>query len=151
MGATRIISSVNAFVPCTTISRRSSILFSTTAESGIPPVESVRSEVDYSTIPTKLPSECGMDYVPLATMLASGDLAEADQFTRDALITIAGSKAKGRKFGYSVQKKKMAVVKGDFEMFCKKIGWTTQDGDIERKNVGLVLRSSHMTSRKHKK
>jgi len=49
------------------------------AESGIPPVESVRSEVDYSTIPTKLPSECGMDYVPLATMLASGDLAEADQ------------------------------------------------------------------------
>ena len=30
-------------------------------------------------IPTNLPSECGMDYVPLATMLATGQLAEADQ------------------------------------------------------------------------
>lgn len=86
--ATRIISSVNAFVPCTTISRRSSILFSTMAESGIPPVESVRSEVDYSTIPTKLPSECGMDYVPLATMLASGDLAEADQVSSSLRVIL---------------------------------------------------------------
>ena len=23
--------------------------------------------------------------------------------------------------------------KGDFELFCKKIGWTTQDGEVERK------------------
>ena len=30
-------------------------------------------------IPTNLPSECGMDFVPLATMLATGQLAEADQ------------------------------------------------------------------------
>lgn len=30
-------------------------------------------------IPTKLPSDVGMDYVPLATMLATGQLAEADQ------------------------------------------------------------------------
>jgi hypothetical protein len=30
-------------------------------------------------IPTNLPSACGMDYVPLATMLATGDLVAADQ------------------------------------------------------------------------
>ncbi|GMH60797.1 hypothetical protein TL16_g03127, partial [Triparma laevis f. inornata] len=110
-----------------------------------------------------LPSDVGMDYVPLATMLATGQLVEADQFTRDALIKLAGSKEAGRtfvyftevkkipstdlatierlwlkfsdnKFGYSVQRdiwNKSA--KGDFEKFCKKIGWTTKDGEVERK------------------
>lgn len=84
------------------------------------------------------------------------------QFTRDALIVLAGSKAKGRtfvyftevknipstdlatierlwnkfsggKFGYSVQKKKYRQSKGDFELFCRKIGWSKQDGEYERK------------------
>ena len=41
-------------------------------------------------IPTYLPSEVGVDYVPLATMLATGDFLGADQFTRDNLIKIAG-------------------------------------------------------------
>mmetsp|Transcript_17118 Transcript_17118/g.22224 ORF Transcript_17118/g.22224 Transcript_17118/m.22224 type:complete len:220 (+) Transcript_17118:38-697(+) len=115
-----------------------------------------------SEIPTKLPSAVGKDYVPLATMLATGQLVEADQFTRDALIEISGAKAKGRnfvywtevknipsedlatierlwnqfsggKFGYTVQKKKWRQSKGDFEAFCRKIGWTTKDGEVERK------------------
>ena len=34
---------------------------------------------DDETIPTNLPSECGMDYIPLATMLATGQFEEADQ------------------------------------------------------------------------
>ena len=34
---------------------------------------------DDETIPTNLPSECGMDYVPLATMLATEQFEEADQ------------------------------------------------------------------------
>lgn len=84
------------------------------------------------------------------------------QFTRDALIKISGAKEKGRdfvyftdvknipntdlatierlwnkfsggKFGYSVQKKKWKQSKGDFEVFCRKIGWTTKDGETERK------------------
>jgi GUN4-like len=84
------------------------------------------------------------------------------QFTRDALIVISGAKAKGRdfvyftdvknipskdlatierlwnkfsggKFGFSVQKRKWKQAKGDFEQFCRKIGWTTSDGDVERK------------------
>jgi len=133
------------------------------AESGIPPAHSEEdAHVTDDTIPTILPSDVGMDYVPLATMLATGQLVEADQFTRDALIVLAGSKKSGRdfvyftevkripstdlatierlwnkfsggKFGYSVQKKKYRQSKEDFEAFCKKIGWTTTDGEIERK------------------
>ncbi|GMH48159.1 hypothetical protein TrVE_jg11644 [Triparma verrucosa] len=113
-------------------------------------------------IPTSLPSSVGMDYVPLATMLATGSLVEADQFTRDALIKLAGSEEAGRtfvyftevkkipktdlatierlwlkfsggKFGYSVQRDIWNRQKGDFEKFCSKIGWTTKDGEVERK------------------
>ena len=51
----------------------------TMAESGVPPVTSESSDVADVEIPTNLPSECGMDYIPLATMLATGQLAEADQ------------------------------------------------------------------------
>jgi len=54
----------------------------TMAESGIPPATSDPSpEVEDTVIPTNLPSDKGMDYVPLATMLATGQFAEADQVT----------------------------------------------------------------------
>lgn len=138
------------------------LALSTMAESGVPPATSDSSDVEEGTIPTKLPSEKGVDYVPLATMLATGQLVEADQFTRDILIELSGAKEKGRsfvyftdvkripstdlatierlwnqfsggKFGYSVQKRKWRQSKGDFEAFCRKIGWTTKDGDVERK------------------
>lgn len=140
---------VEAFTTPTSMASPKSCLYST-------------ATADDETIPTNLPSDCGMDYVPLATMLATEQFEEADQFTRDALITISGSKEKGRdfvyftdvkripntdlatierlwnkyskgKFGYSVQKKTMRFCKGDFEKFCQKIGWTTQDGEVERK------------------
>lgn len=132
------------------------------ADAGVPPVKSDSSDVLEGDIPSVLPSDVGMDYIPLATMLATGQLAEADQFTRDALITISGAKEKGRdfvyftdvkripstdlatierlwnqfsggKFGYTVQKRKYRQAKGDFEAFCSKIGWTTKDGEVERK------------------
>lgn len=51
----------------------------TMAEAGVPPATSDATEVEEMDIPTNLPSESGMDYVPLATMLATGQLAEADQ------------------------------------------------------------------------
>jgi hypothetical protein len=140
----------------------SSAIFSTMADAGVPPPQSEPTQMEETDIPTNLPSEKGMDYVPLATMLASGQLAEADQFTRDALIVLAGSKDAGRdfvywtevkkipstdlatierlwlqfsggKFGYSVQKKMWKTSKNDFEVFCRKIGWSTKDGDVERK------------------
>ena len=52
----------------------------TMADSGKPP-ESADSDanIDDVEIPTNLPSDVGMDYVPLATMLATGQLVEADQ------------------------------------------------------------------------
>jgi hypothetical protein len=164
-----ISSGVDAFSPVlgrssvTTSSSRIVFGMSTMADSGVPPTTAdASSDVADTEIPTNLPSDCGMDYVPLATMLATGQLAEADQFTRDALIVISGAKAKKRdfvyftdvknipakdlatmerlwnkfsngKFGYSVQKRKWRQCKGDFEAFCRKIGWTATDGEIERK------------------
>ncbi|KAL7520923.1 hypothetical protein ACHAWX_005616 [Stephanocyclus meneghinianus] len=169
-----LAANTSAFAPPRTSFCRHTALFSTEAaaaasstsmaDSGKPPAHSdgdanVKEDVE---IPTVLPSDVGMDYVPLATMLATGQLAEADQFTRDALIVLAGSKAKGRdfvyftevknipstdlatierlwnkfsggKFGYSVQKKKFKQCKENFETFCTKIGWTTKDGEVERK------------------
>mmetsp|Transcript_22654 Transcript_22654/g.38815 ORF Transcript_22654/g.38815 Transcript_22654/m.38815 type:complete len:231 (+) Transcript_22654:118-810(+) len=168
-----LASTANAFAP-TPICRQNNVapaLFmseaatapaETMADSGKPPASADESSVADAEIPTKLPSDVGMDYVPLATMLATGQLAEADQFTRDALIVLAGSKEKGRdfvyftevkripstdlatierlwnkfsggKFGYSVQKRKYRQSKEDFEVFCGKIGWNTKDGEVERK------------------
>ena len=52
----------------------------TMADSGKPPA-STNSDMNIADaeIPTRLPTDVGMDYVPLATMLATGQLAEADQ------------------------------------------------------------------------
>ena len=111
---------------------------------------------DMPTIPTYLPSDKGIDYIPLATMLATGDFLAADQFTRDNLIKIAGAEAKGRNFvywtevkgipetdlctmerlwlefsagnfGYSVQKRVWDVEGKNFDKFIRRIGWTTKD------------------------
>lgn len=89
----------------------STAMTATMADSGKPPETSVSPDMnipEYDVeIPTNLPSDVGMDYVPLATMLATGQLAEADQFTRDALIVLAGSKAKGREFVYFTEVKRI--------------------------------------------
>ena len=113
-------------------------------------------------IPTYLPSDKGVDYVPLATLLATGDFSGADQFTRDNLIRIAGSEAQKRnfvywtdvknipstdlatmerlwlqfsdgKFGYSVQKRVWDIERGNFDNFIRRIGWTKIDTGNERK------------------
>ena len=59
----------------------------TMADSGKPPSSAV-SDMNIADveIPTKLPSDVGMDYVPLATMLATGQLAEADQVRQTCRI-----------------------------------------------------------------
>jgi hypothetical protein len=58
------------------------------AEAGVPPAHSETSEshITDADIPTNLPSDCGMDYIPLATMLATGQLAEADQVSSFSLV-----------------------------------------------------------------
>ena len=58
------------------------------ADSGVPASTSSATDMEDALIPTKLPSDCGMDYVPLATMLASGQLAEADQVRLPAWLDI---------------------------------------------------------------
>lgn len=70
-----LVSEVLSFAPqCNIASRAASVpngLFSTESAEA--------TNVDDALIPTKLPSDVGMDYVPLATMLASGQYEEADQ------------------------------------------------------------------------
>ena len=44
-----------------------------------PPATSSSTDVAEVDIPKSLPSQVGKDYVPLATFLATGQLAEADQ------------------------------------------------------------------------
>ena len=114
------------------------------------------------SIPTYLPSEMGIDYVPLATLLATGDFLGADQFTRDNLIKIAGPDAVKRSFvyfteadklpekdlctmerlwlqfsdgnfGYSVQKRVWDVENANFDKFIRRIGWTKTENGSERK------------------
>lgn len=118
--------------------------------------------IDYGEIPSKLPSEMGVDYIPLATSLSLGNYEEADQITRDNLIKIAGSEAVRRNFvywtevknipsvdfctmerlwlqftggtqGYSVQKRVWEFEKGNFDRFIRRIGWTTIENGEERK------------------
>ena len=112
-------------------------------------------------IPTYLPSALGIDYIPLATMLAIGDYKNADQFTRDNLIKISGAEKKGRNFvywtevhtipdkdlgtmeylwlhfskgnfGYSIQKRIWLIEKENYDNFIRRIGWTMIDNGIER-------------------
>jgi hypothetical protein len=74
------VSNVNGFTASSSISRQNMVVsMSTMAESGVPPPTSDASDTADVEIPTNLPSDCGMDYIPLATMLATGQLAEADQ------------------------------------------------------------------------
>ena len=113
-------------------------------------------------IPKSLPSVKGIDYVPLATMLAIGDFKGADQFTRDNLIKLAGPgavkrgfvywtdvqdipsedlatveklwlKFSGGNFGYSIQKRIWDIERGDFDNYIRRIGWTKIENGNERK------------------
>ena len=58
-----------------------SCLYSTAeaAETESTAAETEDSSDDDIMIPTNLPSDVGMDYIPLATMLATGQFEEADQ------------------------------------------------------------------------
>ena len=120
------------------------------------------SKPDYGEIPSYLPTEMGVDWIPLATCLSLGEYEEADQITRDNLIKIAGSEAVRRNFvywtdvktipntdlctmerlwlqftdgtqGYSIQKRVWDLENGNFDRFIRRIGWTTVENGEERK------------------
>ena len=48
----------------------------------------------------KIESACSFDFIPLLTALQTGEFREADQLTRDGLITLAGPAAVARGFVY---------------------------------------------------
>jgi hypothetical protein len=63
---TALFGAVEAFSTPSSLASPKSCLYSTAA-------------VEDDTIPMNLPSDCGMDYIPLATMLATEQFEEADQ------------------------------------------------------------------------
>jgi hypothetical protein len=76
-----LVASVGAFTnPLvsrpTSMATRSSVLIWSTTEEVSTETPSELSDVE---IPTNLPSDCGKDYIPLATMLATGEFEQADQ------------------------------------------------------------------------
>ena len=83
--AVALLSGADAFAPAMPAQSRAAALVplaaeATMADSGVPAETAAPSDsVADAEIPTILPSDVGMDYVPLATMLATGQLAEADQ------------------------------------------------------------------------
>ena len=83
--AVALLSGADAFAPAMPAQSRAAALVplaaeATMADSGVPAETAAPSDsVEDAEIPTVLPSDVGMDYVPLATMLATGQLAEADQ------------------------------------------------------------------------
>jgi hypothetical protein len=75
-------SSSNAFIffpKVYTVAQTRQTFFGGTILFDAPPATSAFSEVEEVDIPAILPSDVGMDYVPLATYLATGQLAKADQ------------------------------------------------------------------------
>ena len=72
------------------------------------------TSIDNVEIPTNLPSECNMDYVPLATMLATGQFQEADQ-VRFSIFLIFTKHTQTKRFQISdlknnaVQKEKKKI------------------------------------------
>jgi hypothetical protein len=133
VAAVAFAGSAAAFTAPATFCRPSVAAFSSVAEPAAE-ADAVPAKVDDGEIdmPTNLPSDVGMDYVPLATMLATGQFEEADQFTRDALIVLAGSKAAGRDFVYFTEVKRipskdLATIERLWVKFSKgKFGYSVQ-------------------------
>lgn len=86
---------VSAFTSPSFVARPTCVVcrpMTATAEaSEAPAAEEASAEDAEIQIPTNLPSACGMDYVPLATMLATGDLVAADQVSLAFSTTRRGS------------------------------------------------------------
>ena len=69
----------------TAVAPQSSVLVWSTTEEAAPTTADAPSDLADVEIPTSLPSDCGKDYIPLATMLATGQFQEADQVRQSEL------------------------------------------------------------------
>ena len=92
-------------------------------------------------------------------MLATGQLAEADQFTRDALIKLCGAKDKGRTFVYfaevkNIPKEDLATIErlwnkfsgGKFGYSVQRKIWKRQKGDFEVREREKKQKGSAVTT-----
>jgi len=87
-------------------------------------------------------SSCGFDFVPLLTALQTGEFREADQLTRDGLITLAGPAAVQRGFVYWTEVRKlpeadMATMERIWRAYSgNKFGYCVQREAFNSKKVG---------------
>jgi hypothetical protein len=99
-----------------------------------------QTEAEIAVPETK--SACGFDYVPLLTALQAGEYREADQLTRDALITLAGEKAVERGYVYYTEVPKlpvedMATIERLWSAYSGgKFGYAVQRSAFNSKKVG---------------
>ena len=88
-----------------------------------------------------LESSCNFDFIPLLTALQAGEFREADQLTRDALITLAGKTAVGRGYVYFSEVPKlpvddMATIERLWQAYSNgKFGYVVQARAFESKKV----------------
>jgi len=89
----------------------------------------------------QIESSCGFDFVPLLTALQTGEFREADQLTRDALITLAGEQAVKRGYVYFTEVPKlpaedMATLERLWQTYSNgKFGYAVQRQAFESKKV----------------
>jgi hypothetical protein len=93
----------------------------------------------------KIESACGFDFVPLLTALQAGEFREADQLTRDALITMAGTAAVTRGYVYfteapKIPKEDMATLERLWSTYSEgKFGYAVQAAAYNSKKVNKNL------------
>jgi len=93
----------------------------------------------------KMESSVGFDFVPLLTALQSGQFREADQLTRDGLITIAGEQAQKRGFVYfsevsKLPKEDLATIERLWNTYSEgKFGYSVQAKAFKSKKVERKL------------
>jgi len=98
-------------------------------------------QVDAEVEVPVMESACGFDFVPLLTALQAGEFREADQLTRDGLITLAGPSAVSRGFVYfsevpSLPEEDMATIERLWRAYSgNKFGYCVQREFFNSKKV----------------
>ena len=100
-----------------------------------------RAVVVAEIVTPKMESSVGFDFVPLLTALQTGEFREADQLTRDGLITIAGEQAQKRGFVYfsevpKLPKEDLATIERLWNTYSEgKFGYSVQAKAFNSKRV----------------
>jgi len=104
-----------------------------------------RAVVVAEIVTPKMESSVGFDFVPLLTALQTGEFREADQLTRDGLITIAGEQAQKRGFVYfsevpKMPKEDLATIERLWNTYSEgKFGYSVQAKAFNSKRVERKL------------